>query len=69
MSESKKSKWLDEVRAGIEEPITRENLDQYRGILALDFLKGDERTEIEDLLISKLAENDGRAADALAIKQ
>lgn len=39
MSESKKSKWLDEVRAGIEEPITRENLDQYRGILALDFLK------------------------------
>ncbi len=66
MSESKKSKWLDEVRAGIEEPITRENLDQYRGILALDFLKGDERTEIEDLLISKLAENDGRAADALA---
>lgn len=66
MSEAKRSKWFEEVRAGIEAPITRENLDQYPGILALDFLEGDERREIEDLLIAKLAADDGRAADALA---
>lgn len=66
MSEGQRSKWFEEVRAGIEEPITRGNLDQYRGIIALDFLKGEERREIEDLLIAKLAKHDGRAADALA---
>ncbi len=66
MSEAKRSKWFKEVRAGIEAPITPASLDQYQGILALDFLEGDERREIEDLLIAKLAADDGRAADALA---
>ncbi len=61
-----RSKWFEELRASITAPITRETLDEYPGILAFDHLQGDERTDIEDLLLEQLARNDGRAADALA---
>jgi hypothetical protein len=66
MSEAKRSKWFEALRASITAPITRETLDEYPGILAFDHLQGDERTDIEDLLLEQLARNDGRAAYALA---
>jgi HEAT repeat protein len=53
--------------AGVDAPMSsRDDLDGYRGTWALFELTGDERTEAENILIAKVAEDDGRAAAALA---
>ncbi|MEV4179029.1 hypothetical protein [Nonomuraea sp. NPDC049709] len=54
--------------AGAARPVafTRDCLDEIPDIGALYVLVGEERTAAEDILIAKLAENDGRAAAALA---
>ncbi|MFD7712794.1 HEAT repeat domain-containing protein [Streptomyces sp. NPDC059785] len=54
--------------AGVHTPagLSRDLLDELPGSWALSRLTGDERTEAEDILIAGLAENDGRAATALA---
>lgn len=66
MTARTKSKWFQELVAGVNEPITSSNLDAYAGVGSLALLTGDERTEAEDILIDRLARNDGRAAYALA---
>jgi HEAT repeat protein len=57
---------FEKLRAAIAEPITRETIDQYRDVYAIDSLDAEERAEIEALLIAQLEKNDGRAADVLA---
>jgi HEAT repeat protein len=66
MAEQKKSKWFENFLAGVRAPMTWSNIDEYHGLGAFNFLKGDERTEAEDILIERLTHNDGRAAYALA---
>jgi HEAT repeat protein len=53
---------------GVTTPValTRDSLDEIPGVGAIFGLVGDERVEAEDILIAKLATNDGRAANALA---
>lgn len=46
--------------------MTWSNIDEYSGVGALHLLKGDERSEAEDILFERLTHNDGRAAYALA---
>lgn len=54
--------------SGVNAPVTlsRDSMDEIPHIGALYELDGDERIEAEDILIAKLATNDGRAATALA---
>jgi hypothetical protein len=66
MADAQRSKWFQEFVAGVQAPITRENIEDYDSLGALHLLKGDERTEAEDLLLERLADGDGRAAHALA---
>ncbi|MFI9588583.1 HEAT repeat domain-containing protein [Streptomyces sp. NPDC052236] len=63
-----RSPWFEIFLSGVNAPFgsTRDDLDGYRGIGALSRLTGAERTEAEDILIGKLAGDDGRAATALA---
>ncbi|GII60942.1 hypothetical protein Skr01_10270 [Sphaerisporangium krabiense] len=63
-----RSEAFQEFLAGVNTPVafTRDSLDEIPGIEALYLLDGAERIEAEDILIAKLAENDGRAAVALA---
>jgi hypothetical protein len=53
---------------GVTTPVglTRDSLDEIPDVGAIFDLVGDERLEAEDILIAKLATNDGRAATALA---
>jgi HEAT repeat protein len=57
---------FDRFLAGVNAPITWSNIDEYADIGALPLLTGDERVNAEDVLIRKLGEDDGRAANALA---
>lgn len=56
--------FLAAVNASVE--LTGDSLDEIPGIGALYDLVGEERVEAEDVLIAKLATNDGRVAAALA---
>jgi hypothetical protein len=66
MDEPIRSPWFEVLRASLAAPITRDNLEAYRSFELVDHLDVAERALIEDLLISRLARDDGRAADALA---
>lgn len=66
MDEPIRSPWFEVLRASIVAPITRDNLEAYRAFELVDHLDVAERALIEELLISRLARDDGRAADALA---
>ncbi|MGW0809980.1 HEAT repeat domain-containing protein [Nonomuraea sp. NPDC002799] len=59
---------FQEFLAGVDTPVafTRDSLDEIPGIAAFSLLEGAERTEAEDILIARLAGNDGRVATALA---
>jgi hypothetical protein len=63
-----RSEMFDRFLAGVHTPITfnRDVIDEIPHIGALRLLDGEERTEAEDILIAMLANNDGRAARALA---
>jgi hypothetical protein len=53
--------------AGLHAPIrSKDDLDEFPHVGALFLLEDDERIEAENILIAKLAEDDGRAARALA---
>lgn len=52
---------------GLHAPVrSKDDLDEFQNIGALFRLDDDERIEAENILIGKLAEDDGRAAKALA---
>jgi hypothetical protein len=57
------SAFLDGLHAPIR---SKDDLDEFPNIGALFLLDDDERIEAENILIGKLAEDDGRAATALA---
>ena len=59
---------FEEFLAGVNAAVgvSRDSLDEIPNIGALYDLVGDERVEAEDVLIAKLATNDGRVAAALA---
>jgi HEAT repeat protein len=63
-----RSEFFEIFLAGVTAPmeLSRDSIDGYRGIWTLSRLTGDERIAAEDILIGKLAKNDGRAAAALA---
>jgi HEAT repeat protein len=63
-----RSEFFEIFLAGVTKPLefTRDDFDGYHGVWTLSLLTGDERIAAEDILISKLADNDGRAAAALA---
>lgn len=53
--------------AGLHAPVgSRDDLDEFPNIGALFLLEDDERVVAEDILMARLAEDDGRAAKALA---
>src|SRR4051794_4499379 len=53
--------------AGLHAPIaSKDDLDEFPNIGELFLLDDDERLVAEDILIAKLAQDDGRAAKALA---
>lgn len=53
--------------AGVNAPIrSKDDVDQFPNLDAVLLLDDEERTAVEDILMAKLAEDDGRAASALA---
>jgi HEAT repeat protein len=63
-----RSEMFERFLAGVNTPITfnRDVIDEIPHVGALRLLDGDERIEAENILIAMLANNDGRAARALA---
>lgn len=63
-----RSSAFEEFLAGVNTPVglSRDSLDEIPNVGAIFLLDGEERAEAEDILIARLATNDGRAATALA---